>query len=128
MALRCIFASVELFEVKIISKTSKNAYCSIGSSDFGNLSSFLEDYALFLVFECDFSLQRALQMRNCIAEPCCGYLKHPLDSGEYVSTKIMVIRCVEPNMKQENHVLSQKISLNYQNLRFYCNTMRFCLF
>ncbi len=47
-------------------------------------------------------------MRKCIVEPCCGYLKHPLDSGEYESKKIMVIRCVEPNIKQENHILFQK--------------------
>ena len=42
---------------------------------------------VFACFGGNFSLQRALQMRKCIVEPCCGYLKHPLDSGEYVSKK-----------------------------------------
>ena len=62
----------------------------------------------FACFGDDFSLQMALQMRKFIVEPCYGYLKHSPDSGEYVSKKIMVIRCVEPNIKQENHILSQK--------------------
>ena len=37
---------------------------------------------VFAYFGDDFSLQRALQMRKCIVEPCCGYLKHPLESRE----------------------------------------------
>ena len=50
-------------------------------------------------------------MRKYIVESCCEYLKHPPDAGEYVSKKIMVIRCVEISMKQENDVTSQKVAL-----------------
>ena len=62
----------------------------------------------FACFGGDFSLQMALQMRKFIVEPCYGYLKHSLDSGEYVSKKIMVIRCIELNLKQENDILPKK--------------------
>ena len=76
----------------------------------------IQYYAFLPVLDGDFSLQRALQMRKCIVDQCCGYLKHPLDSGEYVSKKSMVIRCVEPNIKQENHILSQKGALKKGSL------------
>ena len=67
----------------------------------------MANYAFLLILGADFSLQSALQMRKCIVESCSGYLKHSSDSGEYVSKKIMVIRCVELNIKQENDILSQ---------------------
>ena len=62
----------------------------------------------FACFGGDFSLQMALQMRKFIVEPCYGYLKHSPDSGEYVSKKIMVIRYIELNLKQENDILPKK--------------------
>ena len=65
---------------------------------------------VFACFGDDFSFRRALQIRKCILELCCGYLKHPPESAEYVSEKIMVIRCVEPNIKRENDVLLQSVA------------------
>ena len=62
----------------------------------------------FACFGGDFSLQMALQTREFIVEPCCVYLKHSSDSGEYVGKKIMVIRYVELNIKQENDILPKK--------------------
>ena len=63
---------------------------------------------VFAHFGANFSLQSTLQMRKCIVELCSGYLKNSSDSWEYVNKKIMVIRCVELNIKQGNDVLSQK--------------------
>ena len=63
---------------------------------------------VFACFGVDFSLQSALPMPKRIVKSCCEYLKHSLNSEEYVSKKIMVIRCVEMNIKQENDVSSQK--------------------
>ena len=60
------------------------------------------------VLEGDFSLRRALQIQICVVEPCCRHVKHSLNSKKYASEKIMVIRCVVSNIKQENDVLSQK--------------------
>ena len=37
---------------------------------------------IFACFEGNFSLRRALQMRKCIVEQCCGYLKHFLTQGK----------------------------------------------
>ena len=62
----------------------------------------------FACFGGDFSLQMALQMREFIVEPCCGYLKHSPDSGEYVSKKIMVIRHVEMKISKETAQMGQK--------------------
>ena len=63
---------------------------------------------VFAHFGADFSIQSALQMQKCIVYSFSEYLKHFPNSEEYVSKKIIVIRCVELNIKQGNDVLSQK--------------------
>jgi len=56
------------------------------------------DFAYFGVV---FYFRSALHMQKCIVKSCCEYLKHSLDSGKYVSKRIVVIRCVELTIKQE---------------------------
>ena len=57
----------------------------------------------------DFSLQSTLQMQKRIEETYCGYQKLSSDSGKYVGEKIMAIRCIDQNIKQENDGSSQKV-------------------
>ena len=64
----------------------------------------IQFYALLLILESDFSLRRALQIQICVVEPCCRHVKHSLNSKKYASEKIMVIRCIKPNVKQENSI------------------------
>ena len=75
-------------------------------------------YAFLLVLEGDFSFRRALQMRRCIAEPCCVYLKHLPNSGKYVSEKNYGHTMHKTKCKAGKQHLIPKRSFNYQNLMF----------
>ena len=61
----------------------------------------IQYYAILLVLAGDFSLQSAIRMQQCIVEPCCGYLKHFLDSGKCIGQKIRVVRLVETKISKK---------------------------
>ena len=56
---------------------------------------------IFDVFSAKLLLQRAVELRKSMWNPCSRYLKHSLNSGLSVSKKIRVIRRVEMKILQE---------------------------